>query len=34
MGLDLERIQWHDCAVHTVVSYNSARALTENFLNL
>lgn len=34
MELELERIQWRDCAVCTVVSYNSTRALTENFLNL
>lgn len=32
--LDLERILWRDSAVHVVVSYNSTRALTEDFLNL
>lgn len=28
MELELERIQWRDQAVHTVVSYNSTGALT------
>lgn len=34
MKLDLEGIPWRDWAVHAVVSYNSTRALTEDFLHL
>lgn len=33
MELDLERIQWRDCAAYTPVSYNST-VLTEEFLKL
>lgn len=34
MELDLERIQWRDCAAYTPVSYNSTTVLTEEFLKL
>lgn len=34
MKLDLERIPWRDWAVRAVVSYNSTRTLTEDFLHL